>query len=230
MTKKQMESLVAGLKIQSKKDSSVYEIVGIDLEQGKVILDNGKLYTLGTIQRWYSLVEEEEIPEVVEPDNTVINDIDDADELTQEQDTDTTTNTATTNTNTEDTDETTKKDVKTATTGTTKTEGQQIFENSISGVVLQYGCHLNRMNQYIKVGKQGYKGCLVYIRKARDKSWKFDVSKRTWNKLTPEYQTYLVDKYDARIVDSTRGLWRVCCNELDVFEVLLLTAIHSSQE
>lgn len=206
MTKKQMESLVAGVKIQSKKDSTVYEIVGIDLEQGKVILDNGKLYTMGTIQRWYSLVEEEEVQE----DNTV-------------QDT-------TTNTNTEDTDKTTKKDVKTATTGTAKTEGQQIFENSISGVVLQYGCHLNRMNQYIKVGKQGYKGCLVYIRKARDKSWKFDVSKRTWNKLTPEYQTYLVDKYDARIVDSTRGLWRVCCNELDVFEVLLLTAIHSSQE
>ena len=107
MTKKQMESLVAGLKIQSKKDSTVYEIVGIDLEQGKVILDNGKCYTLGTIQRWYSLVEEEE-----QKDNTV-------------QDT-------TTNTNTEDkeihegTDKTTKKDVKTATTGTTKTEGQQI--------------------------------------------------------------------------------------------------------
>ena len=206
MRKSEMNSLVAGLKIQSKKDSTVYEIVGIDLEQGKVILDNGKLYTMGTIQRWYSLVEEEEVQE----DNTV-------------QDT-------TTNTNTEDTDKTTKKDVKTATTGTAKTEGQQIFENSISGVVLQYGCHLNRMNQYIKVGKQGYKGCLVYIRKARDKSWKFDVSKRTWNKLTPEYQTYLVDKYDARIVDSTRGLWRVCCNELDVFKVLLLTAIHSSQE
>ena len=201
MTKKQMESLIAGLKIQSKKDLAVYTIVGIDLEQGKVILDNGKLYTMGTIQRWYSLVEEEEVQEDT-----------------------------TTNTNTEDTDKTTKKDVKTATTGTAKTEGQQIFENSISGVVLQYGCHLNRMNQYIKVGKQGYKGCLVYIRKARDKSWKFDVSKRTWNKLTPEYQTYLVDKYDARIVDSTRGLWRVCCNELDVFEVLLLTAIHSSQE
>ena len=60
-----MNSLVAGVKIQSKKDSTVYEIVGIDLEQGKVILDNGKLYTMGTIQRWYSLYEEE-IPEVVE--------------------------------------------------------------------------------------------------------------------------------------------------------------------
>ena len=203
MTKKQMESLIAGSKIMSVKTGEVFSLVGMDAEQGKYILDNGRCYTTSTVKRWFAVVEEQE-------DNTV-------------QDT-------TTNTNTEDTDKTTKKDVKTAKTGTAKTEGQQIFENSISGVVLQYGCHLNRMNQYIKVGKQGHRGCLVYIRKARDKSWKFDVSKKTWNKLTPEYQTYLVDKYDARIVDSTRGLWRVCCNELDVFEVLLLTAIHSSQE
>ena len=203
MKKSEMSKLVAGSKIMSVKTGEVFSLVGMDTEQGKYILDNGRCYTTSTIKRWFAVVEEQE-------DNTV-------------QDT-------TTNTNTEDTDKTTKKDVKTATTGTTKTEGQQIFENSISGVVLQYGCHLNRMNQYIKVGKQGYKGCLVYIRTARDKSWKFDVSKKTWNKLTPEYQTYLVDKYDARIVDRTRGLWRVCCNELDVFEVLLLTAIHSSQE
>ena len=86
MRKSEMNSLVAGLKIQSKKDSTVYEIVGIDLEQGKVILDNGKLYTMGTIQRWYSLYEEE-IPEVVEPDNTILDDIEQADELTSEQDT-----------------------------------------------------------------------------------------------------------------------------------------------
>ena len=86
MRKSEMNSLVAGVKIQSKKDSTVYEIVGIDLEQGKVILDNGKLYTMGTIQRWYSLYEEE-IPEVVEPDNTILDDIEQADELTSEQDT-----------------------------------------------------------------------------------------------------------------------------------------------
>ena len=86
MRKSEMNSLVAGVKIQSKKDLAVYEIVGIDLEQGKVILDNGKLYTMGTIQRWYSLYEEE-IPEVVEPDNTILDDIEQADELTSEQDT-----------------------------------------------------------------------------------------------------------------------------------------------
>ena len=203
MTKKQMESLIAGSKIMSVKTGEVFSLVGMDAEQGKYILDHGRCYTTSTIKRWFAVVEEQE-------DNTV-------------QDT-------TTNTNTEDTDKTTKKDVKTAKTDTAKTEGQQIFENSISGVVLQSGCHLNRMNQYIKVGKQGKRGTLVYIRKARDKSWKFDVSKKTWNKLTSEYQQYLIEQYGASIVDSSRGLWRVCCNELDVFEVLLLTAIHSSQE
>ena len=84
MKKQEMNNLVAGLKLQSKKDSTVYEIVGIDLKQGKVILDNGKLYTMGTIQRWYRLYEEE-IPEVVEPDNTVLDDIEQADEFTQEE-------------------------------------------------------------------------------------------------------------------------------------------------
>lgn len=59
MKKQEMNSLVAGLKLQSKKDLAVYTIVGIDLKQGKVILDNGKLYTMGTIQRWYSLYEED---------------------------------------------------------------------------------------------------------------------------------------------------------------------------
>ena len=109
----------------------------------------------------------------------------------------------------------------------TTTPGQQIFENSISGVVIQHGCHLNRMKEYVKVGKEGHRGCLVYIRTARDKSWKFDVSKKTWNKLTSEYQQYLIEQYGASIVDSSRGLWRIAnCNELDVFEVLLLTALQ----
>lgn len=219
MTKKQMESLIAGSKVMNIKTSEVLTVAGMDKEQGKYILSNGRCYTTSTIKRWWTLVQEEE-----QKDNTV----QEKDDTQEQQDT-----TATTATNTQGNeihdqhDTTTKKHIV---EGDTTTPGQQIFENSISGVVLQYGCHLNRMNQYIKVGKQGKRGTLVYIRKARDKSWKFDVSKRTWNKLTPEYQTYLVDKYDARIVDSTRGLWRVCCNELDVFEVLLLTAIHSSQE
>ena len=74
MKKQEMNNLVAGLKLQSKKDLAVYTIVGIDLKQGKVILDNGKLYTMGTIQRWYSLYEEEQ-------DNT--------EDTTQVEDTDT---------------------------------------------------------------------------------------------------------------------------------------------
>lgn len=210
MRKSELLSLVAGVKIQSKKDSTVYEIVGMDAEAGKYILTNGKTYSTSTMIRWFDLYVE---PLVDEQDNT------------EEQ---TNTSDLQDNTNEDDQlhdqhDTTTKKHIV---EGDTTTPGQQIFENSISGVVIQHGCHLNRMKEYVKVGKEGYKGCLVYIRTARDKSWKFDVSKKTWNKLTSEYQTYLIEQYGASIVDSSRGLWRIAnCNELDVFEVLLLTAL-----
>ena len=234
MRKSEMNSLVAGLKIQSKKDSTVYEIVGIDLEQGKVILDNGKLYTMGTIQRWYSLYEEE-IPEVVEPDNTILDDIEQADELTSEQDTtadtDTTTQdtTATTTTNTavneihEDTEQTGQQDVV---EGNTAINGQEIFENSISGIVIKHGCKLNRMKQYIAVRSNNVKGTLVYIRIAKEGGYHFDVGKTTWNKLDTDIQENLIVRYNACIKDRTRGLWRVSnCNSLPVFEKLLITAL-----
>ena len=120
MRKSEMNSLVAGVKIQSKKDLAVYTIVGIDLEQGKVILDNGKLYTMGTIQRWYSLYEEE-ISEVVEPDNTILDDIEQADELTSEQDT-----TADTEQTAQDTEEQTNtNDLK-----DTDTQDDQLHEDT----------------------------------------------------------------------------------------------------
>lgn len=210
MRKSEMNSLVAGVKIQSKKDSTVYEIVGMDAEAGKYILTNGKTYSTSTMIRWFDLYVESLVDE---QDNT-----EEQTNTSDLQDTDTQDDQLH-----DDTEQTTKKDIV---EGNTTTPGQQIFENSISGVVIQHGCHLNRMKEYVKVGKQGYKGCLVYIRTARDKSWKFDVSKKTWNKLTSEYQTYLIEQYGASIVDSSRGLWRIAnCKELDVFEVLLLTAL-----
>lgn len=197
MLKKELESLQVGQKVQSKKDNSISTVTGI---ADKVELDNNKQYSQSTMIRWYSIYEE---------DNTDTEEFDvESFNSEQQQEQDTTT----------DTEHTTE--------GNTTTPGQQIFENSISGVVIQHGCHLNRMKEYVKVGKEGYKGCLVYIRTARDKSWKFDVSKKTWNKLTSEYQQYLIEQYGASIVDSSRGLWRIAnCNELDVFEVLLLTAL-----
>lgn len=64
MRKSEMNNLVAGVKLQSKKDNTILEIVGLDKEQGKTIMDNGKVYSFSTIYRWFDLyVEEVEQPE-----------------------------------------------------------------------------------------------------------------------------------------------------------------------
>lgn len=78
----ELKNLQSGAYVQSVKTGEVLEVVG--MEAGKYILSNGKTYSTSTIKRWFNVVE---IPEVVEPDNTVINDIEQAEDLTQEQDT-----------------------------------------------------------------------------------------------------------------------------------------------
>ena len=236
MTKKQMESLVAGLKIQSKKDSTVYEIVGIDLEQGKVILDNGKLYTMGTIQRWYSLYEEE-IPEVVEPDNTILDDIEQADELTSEQDT-----TADTDTTTQDTEEQTNtsdlKDTDTqvnevhdqpdTTTKTHTTEGNTATDDKITSEDIIYiiehsNCDAVVKKQYIGAYKEGYKGAVCMVRTTRKGNTHIDIKQGIFDSLAESIRTKLQTKYAARVYDKTRGYIRLFeVDDLAVLQNLIL--------
>ena len=201
MRKSSLLNLMEGTKIQHKRNGQVLTVVAI--QEDKIVCEE-RTISVSNCTRWFDVVE---IPEPVQPiQPTIIEEKHEDDQLHEDID----------------------KTPKTHTTeANTTTPGQQIFENSISGVVIQHGCHLNRMKEYVKVGKEGHRGCLVYIRTARDKSWKFDVSKKTWNKLTSEYQQYLIEQYGASIVDSSRGLWRIAnCKELDVFEVLLLTALQ----
>ena len=84
MLKKQMENLMAGQVVLDTRNNVELEIVGVG--ETKVILINGKEYSKSTLKRYFKLVEQE-IPEVVEPDNTILDDIEQADELTSEQDT-----------------------------------------------------------------------------------------------------------------------------------------------
>ena len=49
MKKQELQSLVAGVKVQSKKDNTVYEIAGLDKEQQKAILTDGKVYSFSTL-------------------------------------------------------------------------------------------------------------------------------------------------------------------------------------
>ena len=76
MRKSEMNSLVAGVKVQSKKDSTVYEIAGLDKEQQKAILTDGKVYSFSTLYRWFNLyvepvAEEKEDTEEQEDTDTV---------------------------------------------------------------------------------------------------------------------------------------------------------------
>ena len=249
-----MNSLVAGVKIQSKKDLAVYTIVGIDLEQGKVILDNGKLYTMGTIQRWYSLYEEE-IPEVVEPDNTILDDIEQADELTSEQDTTADTDTTTqdteeqTNTNDlkdtdtqddqlyEDADTAVKKDIvegNTATTNTAKintvqpTIQQDNLIQSLNNLVDLHGCYLEAKKEYIAVKKDGYKGTVCMIRNCRyGNGIHIDMKSKIWIALDEEYRQVVSKDHYTGIYDKTRKLFRIgYVRDLDILQVVILTALQ----
>ena len=252
MRKSEMNSLVAGVKIQSKKDSTVYEIVGIDLEQGKVILDNGKLYTMGTIQRWYSLYEEE-IPEVVEPDNTILDDIEQADELTSEQDTtadteeqedtDTTATSDLKDDNTQDDqlheqqDTAVKKDIvegNTATTNTAKTNTvqptiqQDNLIQSLNNLVDLHGCYLEAKKEYIAVKKDGYKGTVCMIRNCRyGNGIHIDMKSKIWIALDEEYRQVVSKDHYTGIYDKTRKLFRIgYVRDLDILQVVILTALQ----
>ena len=244
MKKSEMNSLVAGVKIQSKKDLAVYTIVGIDLEQGKVILDNGKLYTMGTIQRWYSLYEEE-IPEVVEPDNTILDDIEQADELTSEQqDTEEQTNTNNLkDTDTQDNelheqqDTTVKKDVvegNTATTNTAKTNTvqptiqQDNVIQSLNNLVDLHGCYLEAKKEYIAVKKDGYKGTVCMIRNCRyGNGIHIDMKSKIWIALDEEYRQVVSEDHYTGIYDKTRKLFRIgYVRDLDILQVVILTALQ----
>ena len=234
MRKSEMENLMAGQVVLDTRNNVELEIVGVG--ETKVILINGKEYSKSTLKRYFKLVEQE-IPEVVEPDNTILDDIEQADELTSEQDT-----TADTDTTTQDTD-TTATTVNTDTANevheqqdtavknevveaNTAINGQEIFENSISGIVIKHGCKLNRMKQYIAVKNNKIRGTLIYIRVAKEGGYHFDIGKTTWNKLDTDTQVNLIEQFDACIKDRTRGLWRVSnCDSLDIFEKLLTTAL-----
>ena len=211
MKKSEMNSLVAGAKLQSKKDSTVYTIVGIDLEQGKVILDNGKLYAMGTIQRWYNLYEEQdtteqtntsdlqdtntqdneiyeeyvEIPEVVEPDNTILTDIDDADNLELDED----------------------------------------LENTL----IQLDCTAIKRKEYLGIYKEGYRDCILMLRNSKSKKGNLhiDMKEKIYVALDEEVRSQIEVLYDTGIYDKTRGYLRIKdCDNLKVLAVVLRTALQ----
>ena len=250
MKKQEMNNLVAGVKIQSKKDLAVYTIVGIDLEQGKVILDNGKLYTMGTIQRWYSLYEED--TDTTNTTNTVEPQVED-NTNTEEQDTDTTANTSDLQEDTsdlkdtdtqvnevhEDTEQTTKIEVveaNTATNNTGKTNTvqptiqQRNLMADISNLVDLHGANLVQRKEYIGVYKEGYKGCIAMISRAKYGALHIDMKQKIWNALDEDYKKVVSKDHCTGIYDKSRKLFRIkYVHNLDILEVVICTALQLSK-
>ena len=218
MRKSELLSLVAGVKIQSKKDSTVYEIVGMDAEAGKYILTNGKTYSTSTMIRWFDLYVE---------DNTDTEEFDVESfnsEQQQEQDT------------TADTDTTAKKHIvegNTAINGADKTNTvqptiqQRNLMTDISNLVDLHNCYLIQRKEYIGVYKEGYKGCIAMIRRAKYGALHIDMKQKIWNALDEDYKKVVSKHHYTGIYDKSRKLFRIgYVSDLDILEVVICTALQ----
>ena len=227
MLKKQMENLMAGQVVLDTRNNVELEIVGVG--ETKVILINGKEYSKSTLKRYFKLVEQE-IPEVVEPDNTILDDIEQADEFTQQQDT--TANTDTTTTTTTDTqdDQLHEDNNKTTKTHTTEANTGTIRQNNlirdINNLMDLHDVQMEAKKEYIKVSMPGKRGALCMIRQTRyGTGIHIDFKSKILAKLDENYRGMLIEQYNCSIYDKTRGYYRVFdCSDLEVLRTIILTA------
>ena len=246
----ELKNLQSGDYVQSVRTGEVLEVVGMDTEAGKYMLSNGKVYSKSTIKRWFDVVE---IPEVVEPDNTILDDIEQADELTSKQDTtadteeqedtDTTATSDLKDDNTQDDqlheqqDTAVKKDIvegNTATTNTAKTNTvqptiqQDNLIQSLNNLIDLHGCYLEAKKEYIAVKKDGYKGTVCMIRNCRyGNGIHIDMKSKIWIALDEEYRQVVSKDHYTGIYDKTRKLFRIgYVRDLDILQVVILTALQ----
>ena len=231
MRKQELQSLVAGVKVQSKKDSTVYEIAGLDKEQQKAILTDGKVYSFSTLYRWFNLY--------VEP---VAEEKEDTEEQDTTADTDTTTKDTEEQTNTsdlkdtdtqddqlhEDTEQTTKTHTTEGNTATTTpgTIRQNNLIRDINNLMDLHDVQMEAKKEYIKVSIPGKRGALCMIRPTRfGTGIHIDFKSKILAKLDENYRGMLIEQYNCSIYDKTRGYYRVFdCSDLEVLRTIILTA------
>ena len=196
-----MNNLVAGSKVMDKRNNTILEVVA--MQDGKYILNNGKCYSQSTMYRWFAVEEVEQPKEAVE-DKTVQP-------------------IKPTNTS--------EKTVEDEIPGETHTnsnnhvvEGKN-SRDELNNILITHNCYLKKMKQYEAVRSDRTTGTLIYIRFAKEGGYHFDVSQKTWSKLTKDYASWLIENFGACIKDKTRKLYRISCNNLEIFQVLLLTAL-----
>lgn len=200
MLKKQMENLMAGQVVLDTRNNVELEIVGVG--ETKVILINGKEYSKSTLKRYFKLVEQQ-IPEVVEPDNTVINDIEQAEDLTQEQQGNTVT-----------------------VEHSGHTDGY-ISSQDINNLVDNFGCYIEQKKEYIAVKKQGIKGTLLQLRTTKlDGKYHIDFKSKIFVTLDEDYRDLLVKEHRCSVYDKSRGYFRIPqVDDIYIIMTILTTAI-----
>ena len=200
MRKSELQNLCVGSKVISKKDSTVLSIVGLDKEQGKAIMDNGKVYSFSTICRWYDLAPVEEMDEPIKPTITEEKSVDD-----------------------ENHEEHTGKANSHVVEG--KNSIEEIF-NQFNKVLDEHNCYFKQYKQYIAVLTDRKKGTLLQLIKNRQGSVNIDIKRGIWEKLKTPYKTELQRKYNAYVYDKTRGYIRFNnMEDVSTFTVLLLVAL-----
>lgn len=198
MRKADLNNLCAGNKVISKKDSTILEVVG--MENGKVILSNGKLYAQSTICRWYDLAPVEEVDEPIKPTITEEKSVDD-----------------------ENHEDHTEKANNHVVEG--KNSIEEIF-HQFNKVLDEHNCYFESKKQYIAVLTDRKKGTLLQLIKNRQGSVNIDVKRGIWEKLKTPYKTELQRKYNAYVYDKTRGYIRIFnMEDVSTFTVLLLVAL-----
>lgn len=198
MRKADLNNLCAGNKVISKKDNTILEVVG--MENGKVILSNGKLYAQSTICRWYDLAPVEEVDEPIKPTITEEKSVED-----------------------KQSKEHTEKANSHVVEG--KNNIEDIFYR-FSRVLDEHNCYFKQYKQYIAVLTDRKKGTLLQVIRNRQGSVNIDIKKCIWEKLKTPYKTELQRKYNAYVYDKTRGYIRIFnMEDVSTFTVLLLVAL-----
>lgn len=224
MKKLELQELKSGDYVQSVKTGEVLEVVGMDAEAGKYILSNSKVYSTSTIKRWWNIAVVE--PLVEEQDTTADTDTTATSDL---KDTDTQGNELH-----ENTDTTVKKHIvegNKATNSTAKTNTVQptIQQNnliqSLNNLIDLHNVQLIPKKEYIAVKMENKRGCLCMIRNSRYGSLHIDMKSKVFAQLNEEYRDLLIEQYDCKVYDRTRGYYRVFdCNDIEVLRTIILTA------
>lgn len=205
MRKADLNNLCAGNKVISKKDNTILEVVGLDKEQGKAIMDNGKMYSFSTIYRWFDLyVEEVEQPEQpVQPVKPTITEEKSVDDENHEE--------------------------HTGKANNHVVEGQNSIEDifyRFSRVLDEHNCYFKQYKQYIAVLTDRKKGTLLQVIRNRQGSVHIDLKKSVWRKLKEQYRHLLEQQYGAKLYDKSRGYIRIFnMEDVSTFTVLLLVAL-----